>query len=208
MSGLDWGGFALAVLLIELTPGPNMAWLAGLSMSEGRRAGIAATIGIAIGLFFNALAAAMGLAAIVAASPTLWQLLRWAGVAFLLWLAWDSWRGADQAITTEAPLRSRRHFLAGLAVNLLNPKALLFFVVVIPQFSGGQLPTLAQAMALAGISIVIATAIHLIIVLAGAGLHRWLADAGKTRRVRRVLAVTLVGVAIWFAFGATMPGAT
>jgi threonine/homoserine/homoserine lactone efflux protein len=57
VTGADWAGFALAVLLIELTPGPNMAWLAALSLGQGRRAGLAAVAGIAIGLFVNALTA-------------------------------------------------------------------------------------------------------------------------------------------------------
>ena len=84
MTDADWIGFGLAVLLIELTPGPNMAWLAALAMGEGRRAGLAATAGVAIGLFVNALAAALGIAFIVSASPLLWQVLRWGGAAFLL----------------------------------------------------------------------------------------------------------------------------
>lgn len=95
MTDADWIGFGLAVLLIELTPGPNMAWLAALAMGEGRRAGLAATAGVAIGLFVNALAAALGIAFIVSASPLLWQVLRWGGAAFLLWLAWKA--GATRA---------------------------------------------------------------------------------------------------------------
>lgn len=205
MTGIDWTGFAFAVLLIELTPGPNMAWLAALAMADGRRAGLAATAGIALGLFVNAIAASMGIALMVAADPMVWQVLRWAGAALMLWLAWDSWHDADRK-ASEPPRSARRHFGSGLVINLLNPKALLFFLLVVPQFSGGRLPGFAQALMLAGISIAIATAVHLAIVLAGGALHDWLVDPRRTRLVRRALALMLVGVALWFVVAARMPG--
>lgn len=201
MSAADWLGFALAVLLIELTPGPNMAWLAALSMGAGRRAGLAATAGVAMGLFFNALAAALGIAFLVAASPTLWQALRWGGAVFLLWLAWESWRddGENSPARAADPGRARHHFLSGLVINLLNPKAMLFYVVVIPRFNGGQIPGFGLAFTLALVSIAIATAVHLAIVLAGSRIGDWLADPTRTRRIRRILALMIVAVAVWFA---------
>lgn len=203
MTAADWAGFALAVLLIELTPGPNMAWLAALSMGEGRRAGLAATAGVAIGLFVNALAAALGIAFIVSASPMLWQLLRWGGAAFLLWLAWESWRDAGEnspaLIAAPADRWSRRHFTSGLVVNLLNPKAMLFYVIVIPRFNEGQVPGFGLAFGLALVSIAIATAVHVTIVLAGSRMGGWISDPARTRTVRRVLALGIIGVAIWFA---------
>ncbi len=201
MNSADWLGFALAVLLIELTPGPNMAWLAALSMGDGRRAGLAATAGVAIGLFVNALAAALGIAFLVAASPTLWQFLRWGGAAFLLWLAWESWRDGGESSPARAadPARTRHHFVSGLVINLLNPKAMLFYVVVIPRFNGGQVPGFGLAFTLALVSIAIATAVHLAIVLAGSRTGNWLANPARTRLIRRILALMIVAVAIWFA---------
>ncbi len=201
MSIADWLGFVVAVLLIELTPGPNMAWLAALSMSEGKRAGLVASAGVAIGLFANALAAALGIAYIVAANPILWHLLRWGGVVFLLWLAWESWREAGESslARTADPRRSRHHFIAGLIANLLNPKAMLFYVVVIPRFNSGEIPGFQLALALALVSIAIATAVHVSIVLAGSGVGSWLADEERTRIIRRGLAIAIALVAIWFA---------
>ncbi|MBW8294217.1 LysE family translocator [Sphingopyxis sp.] len=204
MSTADWLGFAVALLLIELTPGPNMAWLAALSLGEGRRSGLAATAGVAIGLFVNALAAALGIAYIVAESVALAQALRWGGAIFLLWLAWQSWHdaGENSPVILGGPSRSQRHFLSGLTVNLLNPKAMLFFVVVIPQFNGGEIPGFAVAFALALISIVIATAVHLAIVLGASRIGGWLSDPARTRTIRRLLALAMVGIAIWFAVSA------
>ena len=82
--------FILTCLVIELTPGPNMAYLALLSASIGRRAGFAATLGVALGLLIVGLAAALGLAAVIANSRLLYEALRWAGVLYLFWLAWEA----------------------------------------------------------------------------------------------------------------------
>jgi threonine/homoserine/homoserine lactone efflux protein len=81
--------FALMSFVIELTPGPNMAYIAVLSAGQGRRAGYAATLGIALGLLVIGLAAAFGLAALISSSRLFYEVLRWGGVAYLLWLAWD-----------------------------------------------------------------------------------------------------------------------
>lgn len=172
-------------------------------MGEGRRAGLAATLGVAVGLFVNALAAALGVAYIVSASPWVWDVLRWGGAAFLLWLAWESWRDAGETSPALAASgRGRHHFGAGLLVNLLNPKAMLFYVVVIPRFNHGALPGFALALAMAALSILIATAVHLGIVFAGSRVGGWLVDPARTRTIRRILALMILAVAIWFAITA------
>ncbi len=208
MTAADWAGFALAILLIELTPGPNMAWLAALALGQGRRAGLMACAGIALGLLVNALVAGFGVAAFIIANPGWWQVLRWGGVSFMLWLAWEAWREADAPVSTNTPTNdagTQRHFLSGLVVNLLNPKALIFFAVLIPQFVGSAEPAAALVVAVSLLSVTIATLVHVAIVLGGSGVSRWLADSGRSRPVRRGLALSLVGVAIWFAAGATPP---
>ena len=83
--------FALTCFVIEITPGPNMAYLAALSLSQGVRAGIAAVAGIALGLSVYGVAASLGLSAVIDNSAFLYETLRWGGVAYLLWLAWDAW---------------------------------------------------------------------------------------------------------------------
>lgn len=197
-----WASLMLAILLIELTPGPNMAWLAALSLGQGRRAGLAACAGIALGLLVNALVAGFGVAAFVVANPGWWEVLRWSGVAFMLWLAWEAWRDAGVPPKAEAePLQrpAQRHFVSGLVVNLLNPKALLFFAVLIPQYLGSGAPPATLVIAVSLVSVVIATAVHVAIVLTGSSLSRWLADGGRSRPVRRGLALSLLLVALWFA---------
>lgn len=208
MTPSDWMGFAFAIFLIELTPGPNMAWLAALALAQGRSAGLTACIGIALGLLVNALVAGFGVAAFIIANPEWWQALRWGGVLFMLWLAWEAWREVGdpvQVAGTGAVRPVRRHFLSGLMVNLFNPKALIFFAVLIPQYMGPGTPATGLIIAVSLVSVVIATLVHIAIVLGGSSLTQWLADSGRSRPVRKLLALSLIGVAIWFAFGAAPP---
>jgi threonine/homoserine/homoserine lactone efflux protein len=196
---LDIFGFALAVLVIELTPGPNMAWLSGLAATEGKRAGLAAVAGVALGLLVNGMLAALGLAALLQVAPWLWSALQWTGAAMMTFLAVDTWRGAR----ADHPLRPagqtmRRAFLTGLFINLLNPKAYIFFVAVAPRFLHGDTLTLGNALLLAAVSVSIATLIHLAIVLTGARAQGWLADPLRTAIARRIFALVMLAVAASF----------
>lgn len=196
---MDLIGFALAVLLIELTPGPNMAWLAGLAAVEGRRAGFAAVAGVALGLLLNGVLAALGLAALLQTMPQLLTGLRLAGAAMMLVLAIQTWRAATVPGAASGTMaKTHRPFFTGALINLLNPKAYIFFVVVVPQFLGAAALTLGNALLLALVSAVIATVIHLAIVLAGSRAHEWLSDPARTRITRRVFALVMLGVAASF----------
>lgn len=189
--------FALTSFLVELTPGPNMAYLALVAATEGRRRGYAAVAGVALGLAVLGVLAAMGVAALIAASPTAYQALRWAGVGYLLWLAWQGWRGAEAAegeTAAGAPLTV--WFRRGVITNLLNPKAAVFYVAVLPEF---LLPGdgFGPGLVLSGIYVGIATAVHAMIVTLAGAAHALLADPVRERLVRRVLSLALVGVAVW-----------
>ena len=195
--------FALISLIIEITPGPNMTYLAALSLSSGMRAGFAAVAGIASGLAVYGIVAALGLAAVIDNSPLLYGILRWGGVAFLLWLAWEAWSSeretspdATGGIDTEPWVAFRR----GLITNLLNPKAAVFYVAVLPEFTRPDADSLMwQTLALSAIYVAIATVIHAGIVTLAGSLQPMIAASGSLRLVRRLLALALVAIAIWFA---------
>lgn len=200
-----FGTFALTCLVIELTPGPNMAYLAILSATRGQRSGLAATFGIALGLLVVGLAAALGLAAAISNSLFLYEALRWAGVAYLLWLAWEGWRDS----TETSPSRSaegdedddRGYAVRGFVTNILNPKAAVFYIAVLPTFVDAARPVLSQTLVLSIIYVAIATAIHTVIVgLAGAA-RPLLEDPDRSRTVRRALSFVLALIAVWFAVG-------
>jgi len=189
--------FSFTVLVIELTPGPNMAWLAVLTVGEGRRAGLAAVAGIAIGLTVIATATAFGLGAVIERSAFLYAVLRWSGVIFLLYLAWDGWREADERPHLNGKRGYGRYFLRGFVINVLNPKAALFYIAVFPGFMSPDRPLAAQAAVLAVISVSIATAIHLSIVGLADAARPFLEDKRRHRFIKRALSLLLAGVALW-----------
>lgn len=191
--------FMLASTIIELTPGPNMTYLALVSASEGRRVGFATVAGVALGLAVIGFAAAFGVAELISASPLAYEILRWAGVAFLFYLAWDGWRGSGDVVASDARIGGR-YFLRGLITNLLNPKAAMFYVAVLPTFVDAARPLLAQTVTLTVVYVVIATLIHAgIVVLAGA-LEPLLNDPRRERIARRALSALLALVAVWFGW--------
>ena len=192
--------FALAAVLIELTPGPNMAWLLLLTLGEGRKAGFIAVSGVATGLAMVGAGAAFGVAALVAEWPALWHALRWAGVAFLLWLAWDGWRQADTVRDGEASPGLVRAFRRGLVTNLLNPKAAVFYILVLPGFVDPSATALPQTLLLTAVYVAVATAIHAALVQLAGWARPVVLQPRRERTVRRVLSVLLALVALWFAW--------
>jgi threonine/homoserine/homoserine lactone efflux protein len=193
--------FLVAVLLIELTPGPNMGWLALVAAGRGRGAGLAAVAGVTLGLTVWMLAAVAGLTQALLRAPALYQSLRWAGVAFLLWLAWEAWRvPSDRTAPVDAATR-RGLFLRGLTGNLLNPKAAVFYVVLLPGFiRPDHGPAWGQALWLGGGHILIAVVVHVAIVLgADRAGHAALART-QGPVVRALMAGGIAAVALWTAW--------
>lgn len=184
--------------MIELTPGPNMAYLAVLSASVGRRAGFAATLGVALGLLIVGLAAALGLTAIIANSRWLYEALRWGGALYLLWLAWEGWRGEQETSPGKAGVTTHsKFFVRGLVTNLLNPKAGVFYIAILPTFVDETLPLVGQTISLSLVYVAVATLVHGTIVLLADTAKPWLEDEPRIMIVRRVLSLLLVGIAIW-----------
>jgi len=187
--------FLVAAIVMEITPGPNMTWLALLSAGEGRIAGLQAVAGIASGLALLAIIAATGVSALISAWPALYEALRWAGVAFLLYLAWEAWVGETASGKREDP---GKHFWRGLVVNLLNPKAAAVFVVMIPGFAGPD-PAAAGLLGMTLTYLAIATLAHVLIVVFAGSFQKAMADPKREALVRRIFAIALAAVAVWFA---------
>src|SRR6478735_12282605 len=188
--------FLLAVLLLELTPGPNMAYLATLALSRGRTAGLIATAGIASGLAVHALVAGLGAGVLIQQYPLLYDVLRWSGVGYLLYLAWEGWRNEKEISPkrTDLGIMAGPLFLRGFLSNVFNPKSILFFVSVLPTFlgTGPTAPSLPTQMAVFGTLYVgIATAVHGTIVALAAQLRPWLVAGPRQQTMRRALSVVL-----------------
>lgn len=192
--------FALASLLIELTPGPNMAYLATLALAEGRRTGLAAVAGVMLGLAGIGLASMFGLATLIQTVPVAHDGLRYGGAAFLLYLAWEAWRGAGEESGSGSG--ASQAFRRALVTNLLNPKAAAFYVLVLPLFLTPEAGAVTgQTLLLVLIYVIVATAVHAMIVLFAAALRPYLVEGPRERLVRRLLAVSIALVAVWFFWG-------
>jgi len=192
-------GFALTSLLIELTPGPNMTYLALVGVQAGRRAGYAAVAGVALGLGVIGLATAFGLSAVISASPLLYAVLRWLGVAYIVYLAWDAWRDSMRSNDVQVE-PTARFFVRGLITNLLNPKAAIFYIAVLPTFIDPAFHPAGQAVTLSVIYVLVATMVHATIVTLASLLRPVLANKRVMTVAGKAFALALVGVAMWIAW--------
>ena len=143
--------FLPAALALNLTPGADMMFTLGQGLKGGWRAGQAANLGIAAGGMVHVLLAALGLAAVLKAHPAAFETVRWAGVAYLLWLAWKSLRAGPVTATEVARAGHLRIFREALVVNLLNPKVILFILSFLPQFVDPARPVVPQFLTLGAV---------------------------------------------------------
>lgn len=189
--------FIIASIIIELTPGPNMTWLAVLGASRGRATALAAVAGICLGLAIAAIVAGLGLTAILTEFPALFQLLRWGGTLYLFYLAWDAWRDGDGELTHTNATRAVA-FRQGLVSNILNPKAYIFYAAMLPQFISGAWPVAQEVALLSFIYVVVATAIHSGIAILSGSLATFLETSPHAATIRKALALLIAAAAVWF----------
>ncbi len=128
--------FIPAALALNLTPGSDMLFCLGQGVKSGPYAGFAASLGIATGGLIHSVLAAFGLAALLAAYPLAFELIRWAGVAYLTWLAIEAFRNTDLAkpATHIKGVSAYTAWRNGTFVNLFNPKVAIFMLAFVPQF--------------------------------------------------------------------------
>lgn len=195
--------FAVASLVLALTPGPNLLYLLSRTLAQGRRAGLVSLAGTTTGLFSHMLAAAFGLTALLAAVPFAFDAVRLAGAAYLLWLAWTTIRGAGFSFEPK-PLPVAPDWLLfrqGVLSSVLNPKVALFYLALFPQFvdpSAGSI--LAQSVILGLVQIAItALSDGAFVLVAGLVAHRLAAHPKFVTAQRRVLGSVFGLLAAWLA---------
>jgi threonine/homoserine/homoserine lactone efflux protein len=172
--------FAGAGLLLNVTPGPDLLYILGRSVSQGRQAGLLSALGIGAGCLFHVTAAALGVSALVLAVPVAYDVVRWAGALYLVWLGVKALRsqGSSLEVQAMAATSPRRIFVQGVVTNALNPKVALFFLAFLPQFADPSRGPLApQLLLLGAIFTVNGTLVCLVFALFAARLGEWL----KTR---------------------------
>lgn len=197
--------FALASILLALTPGPNLLYLVSRTLCQGRRAGIFSLAGTSLGFVFHVFAAALGLSAIFLTVPVLYDAVRYAGAVYLLWLAWDALRPGGQGVFAPRTLprdAPGRLFRIGLLTSVLNPKVAMFYLALFPQFIDATRGSVfAQGLVLGLLQILINVASDLVFVLAAGAITDWLGRRPLWTAIQRwVLGVVLAGIAVRLAF--------
>ncbi len=126
--------FVVAGLLLNLTPGADLLYVAGSTATGGRRGGMLAALGIGAGCLFHVTLAALGLSALLAASELAFTLVKWVGAAYLVWMGVGMLRSRGGSASAPSAIDPRRLFWRGVLTNALNPKVALFFLAFLPQF--------------------------------------------------------------------------
>jgi threonine/homoserine/homoserine lactone efflux protein len=189
-------GFAFVSFGLALTPGPNMIYLISRSITQGAPAGIVSLGGVALGFVFYMLCAAFGIMALLLAVPFAYDALRFAGCAYLLWMAWQAIKPNGRS--------PRKLFVMGFVTNLLNPKIAMLYLALLPQFidpAAGSV--LVQSLVLGAIQIAISVSCNAAIALSAGAIALFLSTRPIWMRAQRYLMGTvLAGLAVRMAFEA------
>lgn len=150
----DFGLFVVAVLLLNATPGPDTAYIVGRSIAQGRSAGLMSALGISAGCCVHAIASAIGLGAILAASATAFGIIKLTGGAYLIYLGVRMLLSKPASVSgtkTSEERAPRTIFLQAMLTNVLNPKVILFYLAFIPQFVRADAPQKTMAFLVLGV---------------------------------------------------------
>jgi threonine/homoserine/homoserine lactone efflux protein len=189
LDGINMALFIPAALALILTPGPVILYIISRSVDQGRKAGLISVVGLELGNFCHVLAAVFGLSALLLSSALAFDLVKYLGAAYLIYLGIRKLRASDEAADISArrdPLR--RIFLQGIVVAVLNPKTALFFFAFLPQFIDTSKDTAALQILVLGVIMVVMGFISdcLYVLLAGyAG--RWLRGSLRYARAQRYI---------------------
>ena len=200
-------GFAVVSLGMVLTPGPNMIYLISRSITQGAAAGIVSLGGVALGFVFYMLCAAFGITALLFAVPYAYDALRFAGAAYLLWLAWQALKPGGRSPFQVKKLQvdgPRKLFAMGFVTNLLNPKIAMLYLALLPQFIDPAVGSvLTQSLALGAIQIVISVSVNAMIALAAGSIALFLGTRPSWLLLQRwLMGTVLAGLAVKMAFEA------
>lgn len=193
--------FAAACLLMVLTPGPNMIYLISRSICQGPKAGVVSLLGVVAGFLVHLFAAAVGLTAVFLAVPIAYEILKWAGALYLLWLAWQAVKpGAHSPFQAQQlPAdSSARLILMGFLTSALNPKIAVFYLSVFPQFINPEHGSVfSQSLVLGMTQIGVSFTVNLLIALFAGGLALWFVRNPMWLAVQRyVMGFVLAGLAV------------
>ncbi|MFJ2031154.1 LysE family translocator [Streptosporangium sp. NPDC087985] len=188
--------FVVASLALVLVPGPNHLYIATRGIAQGRAAGVASAFGVETGTLVHIAAAAAGLSYVIARSATLFNVIKWAGVVYLVYLGVRTLTGGQEPAAREVtPQPLRTIFLEGMVVNVLNPKVILFFLAFLPQFLHPEAGSVPLQIAVLGGTLLLLGLVSDLIYAAGAGaLGRRL--RGRSGVLRRFSGIVYLGLGV------------
>ncbi len=193
--------FAIASLLLALTPGPNMIYCVSRTLVQGRRAGFVSLAGVLLAFLVHLIAAALGLTALLLAVPLAFDAIRLIGAAYLLWLAWQAVKPGGTAPFEPRALpadRPAKLFRMGFLTNLLNPKVAMFYLSFFPQFIHPERGSvLLQSAMLGAVQIAGSALVNATLVFGAAGITAVLSQStGWLRAQRYVMGTVLAALAV------------
>jgi threonine/homoserine/homoserine lactone efflux protein len=194
--------FAIAALVLAITPGPGIAYVVARTVAGGRPEGLASCFGTGIGGLLHVLAAALGLSLIVAQSAVAFNLVKYLGAAYLVYLGIRLLVSKDQVFTVEpvATQGVRRALIEGIVVEALNVKTALFFLAFLPQFVSTSEPLVPQLVVLGSICVALNTLVDVVAVFAADRLlSSSAARAARARLLTRASGVTMLGLGAYLA---------
>jgi threonine/homoserine/homoserine lactone efflux protein len=197
-------GFSLVALGMVITPGPNMMYLVSRSICQGRTAGLISLGGVASAFIVYMFASALGITALLLAVPFAYDVLRFAGAAYLLYMAWQALKPGGRSpfqVRELAQDSPRRLYAMGFVTNLLNPKAAMLYLSLLPQFIDPQQGSvLGQAITLGSVQIIISVTVNALIACAAGSIASFLGARPTWLRLQRWLMGTmLAGLALRMA---------
>jgi homoserine/homoserine lactone efflux protein len=203
---MNWhlfAGFLTLTILLLLAPGPIVTLVVSTAATRGIRAGLVTVAGTSTGNAVLLAAIALGLGWVLSHALYLFEALRWAGAAYLVWLGVQAWRRARQP---HAPTPAAQvHFRRGVLVALSNPKTLAFFTAFLPQFLDPALPAGRQLAVMCAVTVLLAALSDSCWAIASGLGRAWLMRPSRARLLGRVSGLTLIGGGIWLSL-ARRPG--
>lgn len=197
--------FIGAGLLLNITPGPDVLYIVGRSIGQGRRAGLVSVLGISTGCLFHVASAALGLSALMLAIPAAYDVVRYAGAAYLVWL------GVRAIASTSSPLRIQRPeavplgrvFRQGMLTNVFNPKVALFFLAFLPQFADPTRGPVPFQIAMLGLIFIANGAVICVVyAVAASWIGEWLSTRyGIAAWLNRAMGALFVSLGVRLALG-------
>jgi threonine/homoserine/homoserine lactone efflux protein len=189
--------FLFAAVVLAVTPGPGIAYVVARTVAGGRREGLASCFGTGIGGMLHVLAAALGLSLLVAQSALAFNLVKYVGAAYLVYLGVCMLMRKELGTSAQAVASSgaRRALCDGVAVEILNVKTALFFLAFLPQFAAASEPLVPQLVLLGSICVALNTLVDVIAVFAAQRLlQSGPARAARARLLTRLSGVTMIGL--------------